>query len=63
MMRAMVTVFEAAGFTVSERDGDHVLLQTRDLAYRVPLFTIEAGRQTYERTKTVSVPEHYQRRH
>ena len=48
-MRA-VTVFEAAGFTVSEKKTEIMLLRTPDQTFCAPPLVIEAAGQRYRRT-------------
>ena len=50
MTTVIVTVFEAAGLTVSEKNNKTMLLETQDLASRAPPFDIEAAGQMYEQT-------------
>ena len=47
MMTVIVTVFEAAGLTVSEKKTETVLLRTTDQASCTPPLVIEAAGQRY----------------
>ena len=48
-VEVVVTVFELAGLTVSEKKTGTILLHTPDLASRAPPLIIEAAGQRYER--------------
>ena len=48
MITVIVTVFEEAGLTVSEKQTETMLLQPRDLASRAPPFVKETARQRYK---------------
>ena len=50
MMTVVVTVFDSAGFTVSEQRTDKMPLQTRDLASRALPFVVEAAGHWYKQT-------------
>ena len=50
MMTVIVTVFEAAGLTVSETKTETMLLRTPDQAPCTSLFVIQAAGQTYRQT-------------
>ena len=50
MIIVIVTVFEAAGLTVSEKKTETMLLRTRDQALCTSPLVIEAAGQTYRQT-------------
>ena len=50
MMTVIVTVFEAAGLTVSEKNTETMLLPTPDQAPRTSPLVIEAAGQRYRQT-------------
>ena len=50
MMTVIVTVFEAAGFTVSEKETEPMLLRTSDQTTLAPLLVIEEADQRYKQT-------------
>ena len=55
MMIVIVTVFKAAGLTVSEKKTEIMLLRTPDQAPCTPLLVIEAAGQRYRPTTQVCI--------
>ena len=56
MMTVIVTVFEAAGLTVSEKKTETMLLRTPNQAPQTSPLVIEAAGQRYRQTMQFFVP-------